>query len=384
MRVREPLSRKMWRQLANAFCFSMTMLVLGAMLAPPVHARPVTRDEGLRKMYGQLVIKGFFGRSPRDKSVLQVRDALEKSLIGGVIFFHKNIRNPKQVKALTRFFRQADTPFTPVIAVDEEGGAVERLNRRKGFTYTPGHWRMQQRNDVKKARDRYDGMATELAKAGFNTNFGPVVDLRLNPSNPIIARKYRSFGSHPLYVARYASAFIAAHDARGIGTTLKHWPGHGSSASDSHLRFVDVTKQWKPVEIEPYRRLFRAGFNGMVMTSHLYHKDWGMGQGLPASLSPVAIKTRLRDELGFDGVVITDDLQMRAITSRRPLDKAIVQALKAGNDMVLIGNVLASSPSNADYAVNAIEKGVKAGELSFKQLYRSWQRVMAYKARIRR
>jgi beta-N-acetylhexosaminidase len=384
MTVIEPWDSKVRRQLFKACCVAMTMLVPATLLAAPAHARPVTRDEGLRKMYGQLVIKGFFGRSPRDASVRQVRKALEQSLIGGVIFFHKNIRNPKQVEALTRYFRQASTPYTPIIAVDEEGGAVERLNRRKGFTYTPGHWRMQQRFDVQQARKRYDGMATELARAGFNTNFGPVVDLRLNPNNPIIARKYRSFGTHPLYVARYASAFIAAHEARAIGTALKHWPGHGSSASDSHLRFVDVTKQWQPVEIEPYRRLLRSGFNGMVMSSHLYHKDWGMGEGLPASLSPVAIKTRLRDELGFDGVVITDDLQMRAITSRRPLEQAIVQALKAGNDMVLIGNVLASSPGNADYAVKAIEQGVKSGQLNFKQLYRSWQRVMAYKARIRR
>ena len=174
------------------------------------------------------------------------------------------------------------------------------------------------------------------------------------------------------------------HAAKGIGTALKHWPGHGSSASDSHLKFVDVTKQWKPVEIEPYRRLFRSGYYGMVMTSHLYHKDWGMGQDLPASLSPVAIQTRLRDELGFNGVVITDDLQMRAITSKRSLEEAIVLALKAGNDLVLIGNVLASTPSNTDFAVNAIEKAVKSGRLSFKQLYRSWTRVKAYKARLHR
>lgn len=361
-------------------CLLIALLVATA----AADARPVTRDEGLRKMYGQLVIKGFAGQTPRDASVRQVRRALERSEIGGVIFFHKNIRNPKQVAALTRFLLGAEVRYTPIIAVDEEGGSVERLNRKKGFTYNPGHFRMQQRYTVAEARKRYDGMAAELASAGFNTNFGPVVDVLLNPQNPIIARKYRSFGAHPLYVARYAGAFIDAHRAKRVGTALKHWPGHGSSASDSHLKFVDVTKQWQPVEIEPYRRLFRAGYDGMVMTSHLFHKDWGMGQDLPASLSPIAIQTRLRDELGFDGVVITDDLQMRAITSKRPLEEAIVLALKAGNDLVLIGNVLASTPSNTDFAVNAIEKAVKAGRLSFKQLYRSWTRVKDYKARLHR
>lgn len=372
-----------WYRLCTLCCVA-GVLFLSMAYVPPADARPVTRDEGLRRMYGQLVIKGFAGLSPRDASVRQVRGALERSEIGGVILFHKNIRNPKQLAALTRFLLASDIGPTPIISVDQEGGSVERLNRRKGFTYTPGHFRMQQRFDLAQARKRYDAMTSQLAAAGINTNFGPVVDLALNPNNPVIASKYRSFGTHPLHVARYARQFIDAHDARGIGTALKHWPGHGSSTSDSHLKFVDVTKQWQPVEIEPYRRLFGSGFKDMVMTSHLYHRDWGAGQDLPASLSPIAIKTRLRDELGFDGLVITDDLQMRAITSRRTLEQAIVLALKAGNDMVLIGNVLASAPSNTDFAVRAIEQGVKSGELSFAGLYRSWQRVMHYKRHIRR
>ncbi len=372
-----------WYRLCTLGCIA-SVLALSMTDLSPASARPVTRDEGLRRMYGQLVIKGFAGISPRDASVRQVRKALERSEIGGVILFHKNITNPKQLAALTRYLREANIGPTPVIAVDEEGGSVERLNRRKGFTYTPGHFRMQQRFNLEQARKRYDEMTTELAAAGINTNFGPVVDLALNPANPVIASKRRSYGTHPLHVARYARQFIEAHDARGIGTALKHWPGHGSSSGDSHLKFVDVTKQWKPVEIEPYRRLFRSGFHGMVMTSHLFHQKWGEEQDLPASLSPVAINTHLRDEMGFDGVVITDDLQMRAITSRRTLEQAIVLALKAGNDMVLVGNVLASAPSNADFAVRAIDQGVKSGELSFAGLYRSWQRVMQYKRRIRR
>jgi beta-N-acetylhexosaminidase len=363
----------------------MTAIAVVITLAtPPCDARPRTRDEGLRLMYGQLVIKGFFGQTPRDRSVRITQKALRDGSIGGVIFFSKNIRSRKQVSALTRYFLSADAPYIPIVAVDQEGGSVQRLNRRKGFTYVPGHFRMQQRNSVEKARKLYDAMATEMAGAGFNTNFGPVVDLSLNPNNPIIARTRRSFGSHPLYVARYAKSFVAAHKTLGIGTVLKHWPGHGSSTKDTHLRFVDVTGQWKAVEIEPYRRLFRAGYSGMVMTSHLYHRDWGNGKDLPASLSPVAIKTMLRDELGFDGVVITDDLQMRAITSKIKLDEAIIMALAAGNDIVLIGNVLSSSPENADFAVRAIERGTKQRRLTFKNLYRSWQRVTRYKADLRK
>jgi len=352
--------------------------------APSGDARPRTREQGLHEMYGQLVIKGFAGLTADDRRVRTVRKAIEQSLLGGVIFYQKNIKNPRQVAALTKVFRTVDTRYTPIIAVDEEGGAVERLNRRKGFKYTPGHFRMQQHNTVAQARKRYDGMAKELIKAGFNTNFGPVVDLRINPDNPVIARNRRSFGLHPLYVARYAQSFVAAHDAAGIGTALKHWPGHGSSTRDTHWRFVDVTKHWKRVEIEPYRRLLANGYSGMIMTSHIYHRDWGNGKNLPASLSPIAIKTMLRDELGYDGVVITDDLQMRSISSKRKLDEAIIMALAAGNDIAMIGNVLSQAPENPDFAVRAIARGVKEGRLNFKQLYRSWQRVIAYKARLRR
>ncbi len=335
-------------------------------------------------MYGQLVIKGFFGQTPIDKQVKATRRALENGVISGVIFYDKNVRNPKQVASLTRYLLASKTPYTPIIAVDQEGGAVQRLNRRKGFTYVPGHFRMQQRNTVEQARTRYDAMTKELAQAGFNTNLGPVVDLNLNPDNPIIARARRSFGQHPLYVARYAESFIEAHKAKGIGTAVKHWPGHGSSTKDTHLQFVDVTGHWKAVEIEPYRRLFAKGYSGMVMISHLYHRDWGGGKDLPASLSPIAIKTMLRDDLGYDGVLITDDLQMRGISTRFKLDEAIIMALAAGNDIALIGNVLASTPENADFAVRAIERGVREGRLAFKDLYRSWQRVTQYKAGLHR
>ncbi len=335
-------------------------------------------------MYGQLVIKGFFGQNQREAGIRNTRLALERGMIGGVIFYSKNIRDVAQVKSLTRYLLDAKTPNTPIIAVDQEGGAVQRLNRRKGYTYIPGHFRMQQRSTVEQARKQYDGMVKELTASGFNTNFGPVIDLSLNPNNPIIVKQHRSFGEHPLRVARYAQSFIQAHRDAGVGTTLKHWPGHGSSARDTHVKFVDVTGLWKPVEIEPYRRLFNAGYSGMVMTSHLFHKDWGAGKDLPASLSPIAVKTMLRDELGFDGVVVTDDLQMRGITSRIKLDEAIILALAAGNDIVLIGNVLSSTPSNADFAVRAIERGVKEGRLNFKDLHRSWQRVTRYKAQLRR
>ena len=302
--------------------------------------------------------------------------------MGGLILFEKNIVNPPQLRALTRFLISAEAPALPFLAVDEEGGSVERLVRRKGFTYHRGARLTRRHLNPAKAYEAYLAMAVELSSAGLNLNLGPVVDLELNPDNPIVARTGRSYGVHPLAVARYAASFVEAHRRLHLVTALKHWPGHGSSSRDSHLQFVDVTRQWQPVEIEPFRRLVHADLADMVMSAHIHHDSWGDAAGRPASLSASAI-ARLRDEVGFDGVVVTDDLQMRAVLSRQSLAEAIVLALKAGNDMVLIGNALVSEPTRADFAVEVIERAVAEGELDFGRLLRSYRRVMALKSRLK-
>jgi len=162
-------------------------------------------------------------------------------------------------------------------------------------------------------------MAAQLADAGFNMNLGPVVDLNLNPHNPVIGARDRSFSADPDVVTALATAFIEAHRQANIVTVAKHFPGHGSSTTDSHKTLADVSKTWRPIEIEPYQRLAKAGLLDAVMIGHLYQPRFSDMEGLPASLSAKAVRA-LRDKswIDFDGVVISDDMEMGAVRDMFP------------------------------------------------------------------
>src|SRR5690606_35642736 len=152
----------------------------------------------------------------------------------------------------------------PFIMLDQEGGQVQRLTPSVGFAGTPSA-RDVARGGIEAAEAVYADLARRLAREGFNVNFGPVVDLNLNPDNPVIARFGRAYGRDAASVTAFAAAFVAGHHAAGMGTALKHFPGHGSSLADSHHGFVDVTEVWSPAELEPYRTLIGEGLADMVM-----------------------------------------------------------------------------------------------------------------------
>jgi beta-N-acetylhexosaminidase len=235
----------------------------------------------------------------------------------------------------------------------------------------------------KEAQQRYGEMAGGISDLGFNLNLGPVVDLDFGPRNPVIGRLRRSYGANPCAVVRFAGAFIAAHRAQGILTALKHWPGHGSSLADPHVAVADVTGTWQDREQRPFAALIASGKADMIMTGHVHHRDWGEGDGRPASLSPSAVKVALRQKLGFDGVVMTDDIQMASALDGRSLAEAIVLALAAGNDIVLIANILDYQPDVARFGVRAIRQAVADGRLDLEALKRSYRRVVALKQRLR-
>ena len=195
------------------------------------------------------------------------------------------------------------------------------------------------------ALEVYSDLAKRMSKLGFNVNFGPVVDLIVNKNNPIIAKYGRSFSSKPNIVTKFAISFIDGHHRAGMLTSLKHFPGHGSSKADSHLGFVDISNTWIEQEYEPFRALISAGKADMIMAGHLFHKGYQQ-QGepqVPASLSSVALTKVLRDGMGFEGVVISDDMQMGAITKHYGFEEAIVRAVRAGNDILLYSNTVKPS-----------------------------------------
>ncbi|HVM02167.1 MAG TPA: glycoside hydrolase family 3 N-terminal domain-containing protein, partial [Acidimicrobiales bacterium] len=302
---------------------------------------PRSTDQELARKVGELVMVGFRGARLEDSSpiVQQVR----AGHVGGVVLFDvdvlsgggRNVESPDQLRALVASL-QAAAPSPLLVAIDEEGGRVSRLKEDKGFPPTAPARQLGQRNDVAATRDQARQTARTLAEAGINLNFAPVVDLDRNPASPAIGALGRSYSADPGVVTAHARAVIEEHRAAGVLTALKHFPGHGSASGDSHLGLVDVTGTWAPVELDPYRTLVREGSVDMVMTAHLVNQR--LDPAWPATLSPPTIDGLLRREIGFGGPVISDDLQMGAISDEYGLDTAVRQALLAGVDVLLLAN----------------------------------------------
>ncbi|MEL6288208.1 MAG: glycoside hydrolase family 3 N-terminal domain-containing protein, partial [Pseudomonadota bacterium] len=239
------------------------------------------------------------------------------------------------------------------------------------------------RYSPEQAAVRYRKAADDLARLGVNLNFGPVVDLNRNRRNPIIARKRRAYGATTADVLPYAHAFISAHRAAGVLTSAKHFPGHGSSWADSHRRFVDLTKTWDAVELAPYRALTGAAAPDMVMVGHLYHPRFSpRGERVPASLSPAAIRGVLRGKIGYRGIVITDDLEMAAVTRRYSLKERVIRAIAAGNDVIMLSDGTTRGTGVVDAIHRHVREAVLSGRIGLAQIRAAHARIIATKARL--
>ncbi len=357
-------------------------LFLAAVIAFTQPAQPREPDPGLDAMIGQMLLIGFHGTSPGGKDARRIARQIAKGQIGGVILMDRNIRSPRQVRALTSRFLSTGYPLTPIISVDQEGGLVQRLSARKGFKAYPTARTVARLYKPEKARFIYKSMAQELAKAGFNLNFGPVLDLNLNRRNPVIGRLGRSYGAKPERVVAYARAFISAHREANVLTSVKHFPGHGSSWSDSHKRFVDLTKTWKDIELEPYRALARDGAIDTLMVGHLYHPAFSNNQRLPATLTSTAIEGWVRGRLGFQGVVITDDLEMGAIARYHNLRTTLIKAVQSGND-ILMFSTAGADPKFVPKATQILRKAVNDGTIARKRIAQAYARIKSLKQRLR-
>ena len=332
----------------------------------------------LDQIIGQMIIVGFNGVSSDDPGVVRVLDWLGRGQIGGVILHRDNIVSMEQVQALTAELRIAGRRgpgLMPFIMVDQEGGKISRLLLRNGFIPLPSAQAVA-RSDPEEAYKRYRASAAEMARAGINVNLGPVVDLNVNPRNPIIGRLQRSFGNDPATVVQYAQSFIDAHHAEHILTVAKHFPGHGSSFGDSHLGAVDVSTTWKLEELAPYTNIHPD----MVMVGHIKLRTLD-DQDVPASLSPDIIGNLLRKTLRFDGIVIADDLDMRAISSMFPRVDAAIRALAAGNDLILVSSLGDTDPSLPLSVIHAAQRAVQAGKLSQDGLRASYNRIAGAKGK---
>jgi beta-N-acetylhexosaminidase len=295
--------------------------------------------------------------------------------------------SPEQVKQLTSdlqalALRCAGRPL--LIAADNEGGLVMRLSTRLGYLATPAPQEMGDQGDVAQTELEARRMGATLREAGINWNLAPVVDVAVNPFNPAVVTLGRTYSSDPKQVVAQARAFIQGMHEAGVLTSLKHFPGHGSSRTDSHHGFVDVTDTADlKVELEPYRVLIKEGLADSVMTAHVFNR--GLDMTLPATLSRYTIKRYLRGKLGYKGPVVSDDLLMGAIRQRYGVEEAAVLALQATVDVLLVSqNQGGYEQSAAERVVAAIHRALKEGRLSPKALAASLERVQKLRSRIAR
>ncbi|MFW5973423.1 MAG: glycoside hydrolase family 3 protein, partial [Bacteroidota bacterium] len=314
--------------------------------------------QSLQDKIGQMLMVGV----PADAALKDtLTDDIVDRNIGGVLMFAYNISSPEQIRSLNaelQSYRQDHL----LIAVDQEGGIVARLDEQNGYreTYTAETLGETFRSeDSTRAQARM--MAHWLSEAGFNVNLAPVVDVKVDPLSPAIARLERSFSSDEQTVVDHASWFIDEFNRQHIATSLKHFPGHGSAREDSHFGFTDISDTWQERELYPFRELIRSGYSDMIMTGHLFKRDWDAQY--PVSLSRSAITDVLRNELGFEGVVISDELFMKAIQDNYGFDEAIVQAINAGTDILLFNTNIYQKRSLSRYVVDLVSRKVGEGEI---------------------
>ena len=340
----------------------------------------------LEQKIAQMLMVGFRGLT-LDESNYIVRDIRQYG-IGGVILFDydsklksygRNITSPDQLKALTTSLKSLSA-IPLFLAVDQEGGQVVRLKERYGFPPTVSAQYLGTLNNPAVTRMYADSIGVTLAENGLNMNFAPVVDLNINPASPAIGKLERSFSANPDIVTTHARIFVETHDKSRVATSFKHFPGHGSATNDSHLGFTDVTDTWSPVELEPYRRLIAEGNARMVMTSHVFNRH--IDPDLPATLSKPFITGILREQLAFNGVVVTDDLQMQGLTQFFDYKTIVEKSILAGVDIILVSNNLDYNPEITPTTINHVLELVRIGKITEQRIDQSYQRIMALKNRL--
>jgi beta-N-acetylhexosaminidase len=319
---------------------------------------------------GQLFIIGFHGSS----ADVELRNILRTCHPGGAILFKRNLQNPEQISALTAEL-QAILPKNPLmLCVDQEGGRVWRMPRE--FTFFPEAALIGRIGKETLARSVARVIAVELSAVGIHCNFSPVLDLNTRPSNPVIGD--RSLGTDPLQVARLARAILLGFRENGISGCGKHFPGHGDTELDSHLELPTVhhdQERLEAVELAPYRWLLKDHKNPleMIMTAHLMVPC--LDPIRPATLSHTVLTGLLRQRLGFGGLIVTDDLEMGAISETYSPQQAALLALKAGADLLLYCH----TPSHLPACLETVRRALDKGEISASRIRRSLARIRRFK-----
>jgi beta-N-acetylhexosaminidase len=335
-------------------------------------------------LIGQMLMVGLQGTSTEDaKSFF---NSLDGHPIGGVILYDQNmtstppashnILSPAQVKAFNETLQNlSEIPL--LIGVDQEGGQVNRLKKEYGFPTTKSWAHLGKINDVEETRKQAELTAQTLSDHGFNLNFAPVLDLTMNSSS-FIAKKERCFSNNPYIVYEHAKVMIDSHLNHRILTAGKHFPGQGSSGEDTHEGFVDVSDSWSETELIPYKQLIENQSLNAVMTSHLFQR--GLDPDHPATLSFNILNKLLRKELKFNGIIFSDDPQMKAISDNYDLKRTLELMINAGVDIFCFGNNLIYDPDIVEKVHMTINQLLEEDAISEDQLRASFHRIINFKS----
>ncbi|MFE0035461.1 glycoside hydrolase family 3 protein [Streptomyces sp. NPDC059015] len=351
------------------------------------HLQRLISRMSLEEKVGQLFVMRVYGHSAtapdqadvdanlREIGVRSAAELVERYHVGGIIYFvwAHNTRDPQQIAELSNGIQQAGlaqpTPVPLLISTDQEHGIVARVG--KPATLVPGAMALGaggSRSDTRKAA-RIAG--TELAAMGIRQNYAPVADVNVNPANPVIG--VRSFGSDPRAVSELVASQVRGYQGAGIAATAKHFPGHGDTVSDSHHSLPTIhhtREEWRELDAPPFRAAIAAGIRS-IMTAHIVVPALDPS-GDPATLSRPILTGILREELGYDGVVVTDALDMAGVRQKYGDDRVPVLALKAGCDQLL-------NPPNLSVAWNAVLEAVRSGELTEQRIEESILRILLLK-----
>ena len=365
-----------------------TLLFALTLIATLTTQAQLPADSVLRRYAARMLMVGFRGDRVDENSdaARYVRDLhvgaivlFDVDLTGEATIGSRNVTGREQLRQLTSQL-QSWASYPLLIALDQEGGRVARLKPQYGFSPTISAQRLGAIDNRDTTWHYASLMAHEMADCGVNVNLAPVVDI-LRPDCPPLGKIQRCYSDDIGNIMRHAGTFIDAHHAHGVLCTLKHFPGHGSAINDSHWGFVDVTDTWSPVEMEPFATLIAQGKADMVMTAHIFNRN--IDPDYPATLSHKTIDGLLRQQLGYDGVVLTDDLYMEGIINHYSIERALVLAINAGADLLCVGNNI-STGFEADRPfrlVNMIVAAVKRGDIPVERLVEAATRVEKLAAR---
>lgn len=347
-----------------AFVFSMFFIKIDA-----------KAQENLEAKVGQMLIVGFHGQNTKSKQYKTIIKQLKKGQIGGVIIYEFNVKSPNDLMDLTRQIKQASN-ISPFIAIDQEGGVIQILNKQRGFKDYLSQKETAQKLDNSEAYKMYDDLASTLKAYNINYNYAPCVDVILNDKS-IINYKKRSFSNDYNIVTNYAKIVLDAHYNNSIITSLKHFPGLGSSYGDTHLGFIDASRDWDEKELEPYIALKDINNLQTIMSSHIYVKS--LDEKYPASLSNNIIQKILREQIGFNGVITTDDLHMGAIKNNYKFDEIVIRAINAGNDILLFSNYDKPDMKIPLKVQKIVSKAIKQGQIKQERIDEAYNRIINLK-----